>query len=110
VNLPAGAVLAYSFEPEARYWPAITARNPGMVPDICVQAAYSGDGCEWEFVIEDHGAGEVCVSRSSGRRDLDQARAQAPELFAALAEMRPRTLEEVRAVLVLVGAEDITIR
>jgi hypothetical protein len=110
MNLPPGAVFAYSFEPEARYWPTVTASNPDQVPDITVMASHLGGGRHWEFLIEDPGTGELRLSRHSDPEDLEAARAQVPEFFAAMAELRPRTLEEVRAVLARLGAVDVTLR
>lgn len=114
MNLPPGAVFAYSYDPEAWYWPAV-ASDPRTVPDIVIKARYAGDGVEWEFVewefmVEDDGSGEVRLSRCLSREDLELPRAQVPELFAAMAELRPRTLEEVRALLDLLGAADVTKR
>jgi len=110
VNLPEGAVFSYSFESEAWYWPAVLASDPGKVPDILVAARVPGDGCYWGLLIEDDGSGEVRLDRYCDPEDLDAARAQAPEFFAAMAELRPRTLEDVRAILVHLGAADITLR
>lgn len=104
MNLPPDAVLAYHVSTEARYWPAI-AHN--TTPDIIVEAAVPGDGVYWEIAIEDDGSGEL---RPSPASELGEARAQVPELFAAMAEIRPRTLEEVRAILVHLGAEDVMMR
>ncbi len=110
MNLPADAVFSYSFEPEAWYWPAVLASKPEQVPDILVAARVPGDGCYWGLLIEDDGSGEVRLDPYCDPEDLNAARDQAPEFFAAMAEIRPRTLEEVRAVLVRLGAVDITLR
>jgi len=87
---------------------AFAAEHPERVPDIAVSARVPGDGCYWEVLIEDDGSGEVRLSLHTD--PLDLPRAQVPEFFAAMAEMRPRTLEDVRAILVLLGAADITLR
>jgi hypothetical protein len=110
VNLPPDAVFSYSFEPEAWYWPAVLASKPEQVPDILVAARVPGDGCYWGLLIVDDGSGEVRLSSCCDLVDLDAARTQVPEFFAAMAELRPRTLEDVRAILVRLGAEDITLR
>lgn len=110
MNLPEDAVLAYSFEPEARYWAAVTAHDPGFLPDIVVSARVPGDGCYWEIVIEDDGTGSPGFSRYSDPGSVAEAREQVPEFFAVMAELRPCDLEGVRAVLVSLGAEDVTIR
>lgn len=109
MNLPLDAVLAYSFEPEARYWPSITAREPQLLPDIIIEAKVPGDGCYWEIVIEDDGTGSPRPSPHC-REGLAEARAQVPEFFAAMAEMRPRDLKGIRGILVMLGAVDITMR
>ena len=110
MNLPHRGVFAYSFEPEARYWAAVMAAHPEQPRDICVQVSYPNDGCDWQLVIEEGGRDGVCLSRSCEPAHLAAAREQVPEFFAAMAEMRPRTIEEVREILTQLGAADLTMR
>jgi hypothetical protein len=105
MELTGGAHLAYLVEQEAWYWKSI--QKPAMKPDIIVRSAVSGQGCIWEFTIEDDGSGQVIMLIYS---EAFRAFAEIPEFFAAMARTQPGNLAGVRTVLDYVGAADETMR
>lgn len=109
MNLPEDTHLAYTVWHEA--WYADASRTPGEQPHLMVSA--SGDdegGVAWEFQIDDYELGNAPVTRVKIFEDAYAAFADMPEFFAALAERRPVTLDEVREILDGLGAIDETQR
>ena len=106
MNLPEGTRLAYIISHEAWY-----ARYPGIVrrPDINISASVPGDGCAWEFSVEDVDQGQHGTAIQLRMfYDAFAAFADIPEFFAALPGVT--TLDGVRKQLDALGAVDETRR
>lgn len=110
MNLSPGAVLAYSVEEAAWYWPAVCRVEP-TPPDMIISAWYPGEGCEWTFRVVQaaDGRGRAALILN-GWENERLARAQAPELFEAMERHGASTLEDVWGILHHLGATDITMR
>ena len=108
MNLPEDTHLAYIVWHEA--WYADTSRDFHEQPHLMVTAAADGGGCAWEFQIAGYELGGSPVTRVKMFEDAYAALAEMPEFFAALAELRPVTLDEVRVILDGLGAVDETPR
>lgn len=107
MNIPADCQLTYIVSRETWYAHVLTVDEP----DIMVHAsARDGRGVEWEFAVVVH---THPVTEHIQVRVFDEgfpAFAQLPEFFMALAEEKPTTLAEVRAILDRLGAADWTLR
>lgn len=103
---PTGYQLTYIYGPEAWY-----RRNVGVGESILI-ALVPADrrGCRWEFKIFCDRIGAGSSVRFEMYGDAFAAYIEAPELFAALADETPRTLEAVRLVLDRLGVVDDTPR
>jgi hypothetical protein len=107
MNLPEDTHLAYTVWHEA--WYAAASPIPGEKPHLMVSAASDGGGVAWEFQIDGYDLSGP-VTRVKMFMDSYAAFAQMPEFFAALADQRPVTLDEVREILHALGAVDETPR
>lgn len=104
-RLPEDCFLGYYLPSEAWYASA-TAREK---PSIMVGAPSTGGGTAWEFSITEHQLGGPTVQIGMFGDAFD-ALEQIPAFFSALVEQRPSTLDQVRTLLDLLGAQDTTER
>jgi hypothetical protein len=108
MNLPEGTSLTYIVWHEA--WYADASRTPGEHPHLMVSAAADEGGVAWEFQVDGYDLSGSPVTRVKMFEDAYAAFADMPEFFAALAEHRPVTLDEVQDILISLGATDTTPR
>lgn len=100
-------VNAFIVNGEAWYTKAVP---PGLrTSGVMIQRAHRDGGVAWEFRVDEHDLGGKTLQLHMFA-DSWQAFAEVPELFSALREQQPRTLAELRAVLVGLGFYDLTER
>jgi hypothetical protein len=111
-KLPGNTYLAYVVGHEAWYWNA-TGQDERPQITVCAAVPAQGNGTSgWEFVVEDH-TGLVPGEPSIQVQVFDDAFAafrDVRKFFDALADGRVQTLDDVRALLVALGAVDETER
>jgi len=110
LNLPSDCHLAYIVWQEAWYSQASASLNEHPHLMVSASARGSGGGVAWEFQIDGYELGGSPVTRVKMFEDSYAALTDIPEFFAALAEERPVTLDQVRAILDSLGAVDETER